>query len=192
MVASEATPWAKTGGLGDVVGALPAALRELGDEVAVVLPRYRGIPLENAQRVYDHAPVHLGITRYDTSIYRLDGEYPLYLVDCPPLYDRPSFYGQGSADYPDNHIRFAVFARAALIVARHLFATDIFHCHDWQAGTLPAYLHSTFAVDPAFLGTKTLFTIHNLGYQGLFPPEALEEAALDSCLYTPQGMEFFG
>ncbi len=95
-------------------------------------------------------------------------------------------------DYPDNHIRFAVFCRAALSVARVLFRTDIFHCHDWQTGLVPAYLRTTFASDPTFLGCKTLFTIHNLGYQGLFPKTALAEVALDPAVYRPDGMEFFG
>src|SRR5437763_1133611 len=95
-------------------------------------------------------------------------------------------------DYPDNHIRFAVFACAALGVARHLFLPDILHCHDWQAGLVPAYLRTTFASDPTFLGVKTLFTIHNLGYQGLFPPTALVDVALDPAVFRPAGMEFFG
>ena len=94
--------------------------------------------------------------------------------------------------YPDNHIRFAVFARAALTVARVLFRTQIFHCHDWQAGLVPALLRSSFATDPTFLGVKTLFTIHNLGYQGLFPKTALAEAGLEPEVYRPDGMEFFG
>src|SRR5437763_8488634 len=95
-------------------------------------------------------------------------------------------------DYPDNHIRFAVFARAALGVARYLFRPDILHCHDWQAGLVPAYLRSTFAADPTFAGVKTLFTIHNLGYQGLFPPSALAAAALDAGLFQMNGLEFYG
>src|SRR5207248_2829174 len=93
---------------------------------------------------------------------------------------------------PDNHIRFAVFSRAALAVARYLFRPDILHCHDWQSGLVPAYLRSTFAGDPTFAGVRTLFTIHNLGYQGLFPPSALPDAALDPALFHPGGVEFFG
>ena len=175
MVSSEAAPLAKTGGLADVVGSLPAALRALGDEVAVVVPRYGSIDPKRARRVWDRLAVYLGPARYDVAIYAAAAEYPLYLVDCPPLYDRKGFYGEAGVDYPDNHIRFAVFARAALAVARYLFRTDIFHCHDWQAGLVPAYLRTTFAGDPTFLGSKTLFTIHNLGYQGLFPKSALPE-----------------
>jgi starch synthase len=192
MIASECAPLAKTGGLADVLGALPAALQAMGEEVAVVIPRYGSIDLKTARRIYERLAVHLGPTRYDITIYQAPQEFPFYLVDCPPLYDRPGLYGEGGVDYPDNHIRFAVLARAALAVARWIFPADILHCHDWQAGLVPAYLRTTFATDPTFLGVRTLFTIHNLGYQGLFPKTALPEAALETGLYAPDGLEFFG
>ncbi len=192
MIASECAPLAKTGGLADVLGALPAALQAMGEEVAVVIPRYGSIDLKTARRIYDRLAVHLGPARYDITIYQAAQEFPVYLVDCPPLYDRPGLYGEAGVDYPDNHIRFAVLARAALAVARWIFPADILHCHDWQAGLVPAYLRTTFATDPTFLGVRTLFTVHNLGYQGLFPKAALAEAALDTALYAPDGLEFFG
>ncbi|MEO8595785.1 MAG: glycogen synthase GlgA [Candidatus Solibacter sp.] len=192
MISSEAAPFAKTGGLADVVGALPVALREFGDEVAVVIPRYGSIDLKRARRVWDNLPVFLGPAGYPVTIYQADAPYPLYLVDCPPLFDRKGFYGESGMDYTDNHIRFAVFCRAALGVARNLFRTDILHCHDWQAGLVPALLRTSLAGDPTFLGCRTLFTIHNLGYQGLFPRAALAEAGLDPAVFRPDGMEFFG
>jgi starch synthase len=192
MVSSEAAPLAKTGGLADVVGALPIALRSCGDEVGVVIPRYGSIDLKGLRRVYTDLPVFLGPTRFDTAIYQASAEFPFYLADCPKLYDRKGFYGEAGLDYPDNHIRFAVFARAALAVARYLFRTDVFHCHDWQSGLVPAYLRTTFSTDPTFFGVKTLFTIHNLGYQGLFPRTALAEVGLDAAVWRPDGMEFFG
>ena len=135
----------------------------------MVIPRYGSIDLRGARRVYDRLPVYLGADRYDTEVYQAPEEFPLYLVDCPPLFGRKGLYGESGVDYPDNHIRFAVFCRAALGVARNLFRCDILHCHDWQAGLVPTYLKSTYATDPTFFGVKTLFTIHNLGYQGLFP-----------------------
>jgi starch synthase len=192
MVSSECAPLAKTGGLADVVGALPTALREYGDEAAVVIPRYGSIDPSSSRLVYDRLAVHLGAARYDTTIYRAPADFPLYLVDCPPLFDRPGFYGSGGMDYGDNHIRFAVLARAALGVARYLFRPDLFHCHDWQAGLVPVYLRSTFAGDPTFAGIPTLFTIHNLGYQGLFSTAALAEAAIDPSFFHPGGLEFYG
>src|SRR5205085_4459257 len=136
--------------------------------------------------------VHFGPAVYETTIFQAPAPYPVYLVDCPPLFDRKGFYGENGLDYPDNHVRFAVFARAAMGVARHLFRTEIFHCHDWQSGLVPAYLRTTFAADPTFLGCRTLFTIHNLGYQGLFPKTALTEVALDPSLFRLDAMEFFG
>jgi len=192
MVSSEAAPLAKTGGLADVVGALPPALSACGDEVAVVIPRYGFIDVKGLRRVYDHLPVYLGPARYDTAIYFAPQEYTLYLVDCPALFDRKGLYGVDGQDYPDNHIRFAVLVRAALGIARFIFKTEVFHCHDWQAGLTAPYLQTTFATDPTFLGVKTLFTIHNLGYQGLFPKVALPEVALDPSVNRPDGMEFFG
>jgi starch synthase len=191
MVSSECAPLAKTGGLADVLAALPPALTEYGDQAAVVIPRYAAIDLRGARRVYDSLPVYLGPARYDTAIYQAPAEFPLYLVDAPLLYGRKGLYGESGLDYTDNHIRFAVFARAALGVARYLFQTDILHCHDWQSGLVPAYLRSLLSSDPTFAGVKTLFTIHNLGYQGLFPKTAMAEAAIDPKLFRPDGLEFF-
>ncbi len=192
MIASECAPLAKTGGLADVLGALPAALRARGEEVAVVIPRYASIDLKTARRVYDGLAVYLGPSRYDCAIYEAPAEFPLYVVDCPPLYQRKGLYGESGLDYPDNHIRFAVFARAAIAVVRFLFQADVLHCHDWQTGLVPAYLRTTFSTDPTFAGVRTLFTIHNLGYQGLFPKTALADAALDPALFHPDAVEFFG
>jgi len=193
MVSSEAAPLAKTGGLADVLGALPVALRETGDEAAVVIPRYGSIDLKGARRVYDQISIFLGTERHVVTLYQaVSSPFPLYLVDCPPLFDRKGFYGESGVDYPDNHIRFAVFARAALAVARVLYRTEIFHCHDWQSGLVPALLRSSFSTDPTFLGVKTLFTIHNLGYQGLFPKSALAEAGIEPSVFRPDGLEFFG
>ena len=146
MVSSEAAPLAKTGGLADVVGSLPPALRAFGDDVAVLIPRYGSIDLKGARRVYDRLSIYLGTNRYDASIYQTGSEYPVYLLNCPPLYDRPGFYGESGVVYPDNHIRFAVLAKAAFTVSRALFAADIFQCHDWQSELVPVYLHTGTAI----------------------------------------------
>jgi starch synthase len=192
MIASEAAPLIKTGGLGDVLGALPQALREFGHRVAVVIPRYGPIDLKGTRRVYDHIPIFLGPARHDTAIYQAGEEVPIFLVDCPPLYDRAGVYGEAGEDYPDNYIRFAVFARAALGVARFLFRPDVLHCHDWQAGLVPVYLRTVLAADPTFFAAKTLLTLHNLGYQGLFPKAVLPELALNGAGFRPDAMDFFG
>jgi starch synthase len=193
MVASEAAPFAKTGGLADVVGSLPAALNALGHDVAVLLPRYATVDLKNARRVYDALPIWLPPRQYDTSIYLMERETPFYFLDCPPLYDRPGFYGEDGVDYPDNHIRFAVLAQAALAFSRRVWRPDILHGHDWQAGLSPAYLRTIYANDPTFLGMRSLFTIHNLGYHGLFPVAALADIGLAGTEeFRPSGLEFFG
>jgi starch synthase len=193
MVASEAAPFAKTGGLADVVGSLPAALQSLGHEVAVLLPRYATVDLKKARRVYDTLPIWLPPERYDTTLYVIERETPFYFVDYPPLYDRPGIYGEDGLDYPDNHIRFAVLAQAALAFCRRVWRPDILHAHDWQAGLAPAYLRTIYGNDPTFLGMHSLFTIHNLGYQGLFPTAALAEIGLAGTEeFGPGGLEFFG
>jgi len=192
MVASEAAPFAKTGGLADVVGALPAALRDSGCEVAVLMPRYRRIELTSARRVYDSLPIWLGATVYETSLYQADAGTTFYFLEAPALYDRDGLYGDASGDYPDNAVRFAVLSRAALAVARRVFRPQILHCHDWQTALAPVYLRNVFNYDPTFLGMKTLLTIHNLGYQGLFPPSVLARIGLDRQLFSTDGLEFYG
>jgi starch synthase len=192
MVASEAAPFAKTGGLADVVGSLPAALRAFDCEVAVLIPRYRGIDLTSAKRVYDTLAIWLGGVTHQASLYLADAPTPTYFLDAPALYDREGYYGDSSGDYPDNAVRFAVLSRAALAVARRVFRPDILHCHDWQAGLAPVYLRSVFSYDPTFAGIKTLFTIHNLGYPGVFPPSVLPQIGLDGRVFNIDGLEFFG
>src|SRR2546430_2186106 len=114
MVASEARPFAKTGGLADVVGSLPAALHALGEDVAVLMPRYRGVAVDGARRIYDYLPIWLGGVSFITSVYQVVDPIPYYFLDCPELYDREGLYGASRGDYPDNHIRFGVLCRAAL------------------------------------------------------------------------------
>jgi starch synthase len=189
MVASEATPFAKTGGLADVLGSLPPALVRAGDEVAVVLPKYRVAETGDAQPVYLAMPLWVGPHAYRVDILQLIHRgVKHFFVDCPPLYDRPEIYGV----YPDNHIRFALLSQAALGIARHLFRPSVLHVHDWQTGLVPPYLRSNFASDPTFLGIHTLLTIHNLGYQGNYPRAAFADLGLDPGLYNPSGLEFWG
>lgn len=193
MVASEATPFSKTGGLADVIGALPAALKQLGHEVAVITPAYRSNHYPGPVReVYRN--LHIAIERgFNVDIHQvIERDVPFYFVDCPPLFDRAGLYGEGGSDYPDNHIRFAVFSMAALAAARHLFHPQVIHCHDWQSGLVPVYIRQFFQGDPHILGTKVLFTIHNLGYQGLFPGSVVPQIAISPSLFTPAGLEFYG
>jgi len=189
MVASEATPFVKTGGLADVLGSLPRALVRLGDEVGVVLPKYRVAEAREAEPVWLAMPLWVGSHHYAVDIYRLIYRGVHYFfVDCPPLYDRAEIYGS----YPDNHIRFALLSQAALGIARNLFRPAVLHAHDWQTGLVAPYLRTTFAGDPTFFGLRTLLTIHNLGYQGNFPAAAFADLGLDPGLYHPGGLEFWG
>jgi starch synthase len=189
MVASEATPFVKTGGLADVLGSLPRALVRLGDEVGVVLPKYRVAEAREAEPVWLAMPLWVGSHHYAVDISRLIYRGVHYFfVDCPPLYDRAEIYGS----YPDNHIRFALLSQAALGIARNLFRPAVLHAHDWQTGLVAPYLRTTFAGDPTFFGLRSLLTIHNLGYQGNFPAAAFADLGLDPGLYHPGGLEFWG
>jgi len=193
MVGSEASPFVKTGGLGDVLGALPAALVRRGDEVAVVLPRYRSVQIPHSDRIWYSMPLGLGAHRFTIAVDQVMWHGVRYLfVDCPPLYDRAGIYNQSGADYTDNHIRFGLLNQAALGIARNIFRPDVFHAHDWQAGLLPLYLRAEFSGDPTFFGMKCILTIHNLGYQGNFPAWTLGDLGLDPSLYHPEGLEFYG
>ncbi len=200
MVSSEVSPWAKSGGLADVLGALPKALADLGYHVAVVVPRYMNAADSAATRVIDRMPVPLGDRQVEVGVWEMSGasgvgSVSLYFVENAALYgpqDRAGLYGDAEGDYPDNHIRFAVLARAALEISRHLFHADVFHCHDWQASLLPVFLRETLAGDPEFSAARTLLTIHNLGYQGLFDAPLLSETGLGDYLFNPSQLEFWG
>ncbi|PYV66014.1 MAG: glycogen synthase GlgA [Acidobacteria bacterium] len=194
FVASECVPFSKTGGLADVVGALPRALAAAGHEVSVYLPRYR------LTRITDERTVVQSITVPFDDQYRfcsiLTGAgYPgvrFYFVDYPPFFDRDGLYGTAAGDFPDNAERFALFCRAVLEGSKILGVPDIFHCHDWQSALVPILLRTQYAEDPAFLNTGLVFTIHNMGYQGLFPPEILPLLMLPWDLFTISKMEYFG
>ena len=193
MVASEATPFAKTGGLADVLGGLPPALAASGEQVAVVIPDYRQNVYPNPPAIaYRNLWIPIG-PGFMTDLYQTtERGVTFYFVHCPALFDRDGIYASGGIDFPDNYLRFAVLSMAGLAVARYLFPTNIIHTHDWQAALAPVYLREHFQADPTFIGVKTLFTIHNLGYQGIFAPKALSEIGLNPALFNPSQLEFFG
>jgi starch synthase len=197
-VASEVAPYAKTGGLADVVGALPSALSQLGVEVTVVAPRYGSVNPEKLGLARWLRPVQvpLGAGSIDVGVY--EGRPPgganvrLYLVDHPPSFDREGIYGApGGSDYPDNAERFTILGRAALAVCAMIEGgwPHIIHGHDWQSG--PALLYARGATGD-LAAPKCVFTIHNLAYQGLFPASVVDELGLPRELYTPDGYEFYG
>jgi len=193
MITSEAAPFAKTGGLADVLGALPPALAKLGEEVAVVMPRYGSVPIDGSTRIADAMALTVGPNAFTVAIDQVEREGVRYLfVDCPPLYARAGVYSEEGVAYVDNHIRFALLNQAALEIGRSIFRPDIFHAHDWPGGLMAPYLRENHASDPDFVGGKTVITIHNLGYQGNFPAVVLSDLGLSSALFHPDGLEFWG
>lgn len=193
MITSEAAPFAKTGGLADVLGALPPALAKLGEEVAVVMPRYESVPLYGSTRISDAMPLSVGPNAFTAAIEQVEREGVRYLfVDCPELYARPGIYSEDGVAYVDNHIRFALLNQAALEIGRSIFRPNIFHAHDWPGGLLAPYLRENYGSDPDFAGAKSIITIHNLGYQGNFPAASISDLGLSPTLFHPGGLEFWG
>jgi len=196
MVASEAAPFAKTGGLADVVGSLPLALHALGHDVRLVMPWYRAVRrvTGNVRLNRRKLSIPMGDHVYQAG-YRT-GEIkgvPVYFIDVPELYDRPELYGEHGLDYPDNAERFGLLSRAALELVRQLkFVPDVIHAHDWQAGLVPVYLQQQRTHDAFFARTSSLFTIHNLGYQGVFPLETGRTLGLDEPFLNSDGLEYHG
>jgi len=181
FVASEVAPFAKTGGLGDVAGALPRALRAAAGahDVRVVMPFYARVKgAENAELVIREAAVDLGHLRIVFSVLKVDlpgTDVPVYLVRCPGLYGRQGIY---TTDH-DEHLRFTVLSWAALVICQRLgFAPDIVHCNDWQSALIPVLLKTMFAWDQLFTKTRTVLTIHNIGHQGSFDAGILPQTGL--------------
>jgi starch synthase len=194
FVASECVPFSKTGGLADVVGALPKALAALGHQVSVYVPRYRQTKLTDPQTVLRSITVPFDDKYRFASVVSAGsgGGVRLYFLDYPPYFDREALYGTSAGDYPDNAERYYLFTRGVLEASKILGVPHVFHCHDWQSALLPVMLRTEYAEDPAFREVGTVFTIHNMGYQGLFPPDILPLLMLPWDLFTISKMEFFG
>ena len=193
IIGSEAVPFAKTGGLADVLGALPPALARLGWDVTLALPRYRGV---SAGTLVEQFPGDGRRLRPRGRLLRsadcADGARAL-LVDCPDLFDREALYGVDSADYPDNPRRFAMLVRAALeFAARRGIAPSVVHAHDWQAGLAPVYLKTLYAAHPVLGGMPSVFTIHNLAYQGVFDADWLPRLDLGWEQFAIDRLEYWG
>ncbi len=192
MIGSEALPFSKTGGLADVLGALPPALARLGWDVTLAVPRYRGT---TAGTLVERAPIALGAFHADVGFF----EAPLVpgarvvLIDEPTLYDRDALYATAAGDYPDNPRRFALLVRAAFeFVTRRHSRPSIVHAHDWQGGLAGPYLRTSFANHETLGGVPSVFTIHNMAYQGLFEPDWLPRLDLPWSLAGMGHMEYWG
>ncbi len=198
LATSEAVPFAKTGGLADVCGALPLELAKLGHEPAVILPAYRqtrlaGVPIESTGVHFD---VPIGTKTVSGTFLKSHlphSSVPVYLVEQDHYYDRPGLYTEDGQDYRDNCERFVFFSRAVLEAIRHLdLHVDVIHANDWQTGLVPAYLNIEYRGVPGYEHIGTLFTIHNMSYQGIFWHWDMLLTGLDWKYFNWHQMEFFG
>ncbi len=197
FVASEAVPFSKTGGLADVAGALPRALKRLGCDVQVVLPFYRstresGIAFEPCLQ---DVPVEVEGEDLPAAVLRAEMEdgVPCWFVRRDELYDRAYLYGTPEGEYPDNALRFVYFCKSAFSLCESLaYAPDILHCHDWQTALAPAYLRHLYSGSSLFRRTRSLLTVHNLAYQGVFPAADFPKTGLAEAFFSVDGIEFWG
>jgi starch synthase len=196
FAASECVPFAKTGGLADVVGALAPEMAKLGHTVSVYLPLYARVRLQiKGELKYAVQSITIPFEYYNRFVGIVDGGkrdgVQYYFVDCPELFDRQELYGTRSGDYPDNAERFGLYCRAVLEATKQLGVPDVFHVHDWQAAMVPVYLRTVYASDPMLRGAATVLTIHNAGYQGKFPPVTTERLLLPWDIFTMDKLEQF-
>jgi starch synthase len=205
IAASEAVPYAKTGGLADVVGTLPLELVKLGHRVTLILPGYRNVVAGyRSSRSVAKFPIPILGKSIEVSLEEVlvpvsTGQHQLriLLVRYDPYFDRPGLYQEQHRDYPDNLERFAVFCRAILEAIQFLSdsrgeAVDVLHLHDWQTSLCAVYLQARAYKHKAFSRLKTVCTIHNIGYQGIFPGEEFAKTGLPPAVFSPGGLEFYG
>ena len=192
FVAPEGLPYSKTGGLADVVEALPKALASMGNEVAVLLPRYRG------NRITSTMISSVTVTLGDKLRFPAIAEAPslggvrYFLVDDPGFFDREQLYGETGVDYPDNAGRFCEFSRVAIEFMKRVWLPDVVHCHDWQTALIPVLLRTQHIDDPVMRSLPVVLTVHNLAYQGVFPKEMLKALSLPESLFAFDRLEFWG
>ena len=196
LAASECVPFAMTGGLAEVVGALGPEMVKLGHEVTVYLPLYARVrPHLEGELKYVVRSITIPFENYNRFVGIVDGGtrdgVKYYFVDCPELYDRQELYGTRTGDYPDNAERFGLFCRAVLEAAKQLGVPDVFHVHDWQAAMLPVYLRTVYASDPVLRPAAVVLTIHNAAYQGKFPPKTTEQLLLPWDIFKMDKLEHF-
>lgn len=196
QTASECVPFAKTGGLADVVAALSLALKKKRHDVRIILPKYKKINAEEfgLKPVPGHFFIPLGDRFEMASLWetKLKNSIPVYFVENEKYFGREEFYRTQAADYEDNDERFIFFSRAVLEAAKFLdFRPDIVHSHDWQSGLIPVYLKTLYRIDAFFYKTASVFTIHNMAYQGQFPKESLFLAGFGWHEFTPDKLEFY-
>ena len=196
FISSEAVPYAKTGGLADVAGALPKALEKLGCEVKLFIPKYSRIDEIKHELYYNWeiGEIKIKINDEFRSVHLHQGKIPgsnieVNFIDCPYYFFRNSIY---TNDFDEDE-RFILFSRGVIEVINKLgWSPDILHCNDWQTGLIPLFIKDHYKGYKIFNNTATLFTIHNIGYQGLFPKKSLLNADIDTRYFFPEGpVEFY-
>lgn len=197
IVSSEVSPFARTRELADVTGMLSIALHKLGHDVRIITPKYKvmdELDLELPQAIEDMGvPISNRIEQSVVLEGKLADTVPVYFLKNDMYYQRDQLYGDSQGDYPDNAERFIYFSRSILEVCKRLnFFPDVLHCHDWQTGLVPIYLRQLHKTDPAFARTASVYTIHNLGYQGLFWHYDMHLTGLGWELFTPDSLEYYG
>ncbi len=183
ICASEVVPFAKTGGLADVAGALPLELELLNQEVIIIMPRYKAIqePKFSIQRL-----------KLDISYSVIGKNIKVYFIENDQYFKRDGLYGDKTGDFKDNLDRFSYYSRRTLELLKEInFRADIIHCHDWQSALIPIYLKTLYIDNPFYQNIKTIFTIHNIGYQGLFSKDEFPKLGIDSKFFNMEMLEFY-
>ena len=197
FLSPEVVPFAKSGGLGDVAGSLPLSLKRLKVDVRIAMPFYRVVMEGNFKKriIIKDLIIPLGAEKLNANIFEtLLEDIPVYLIERDDMYDRPYLYGNKRGDFYDNIERFSFFSHAALRLSEDLgFTPDIIHCNDWQTGIVPALLKGPYRTSRTLSNSSSLFTIHNMGYQGIFPREKLSITGLpEAGFFHPEGLEYWG
>lgn len=200
FVSPEVVPFSKTGGLADVSGALPVELASEGNEVIVYSPLYKSVD----NRKYNIVPIKRSIfvpiagkmesiDLYESLNFKPNPHIRFLFLSCEKYFLRDHLYGEGDKDYPDNHERFGLFSRSVFDVLRAInFQPDIIHCNDWQTGIVPVYHRLIYSQDSFFLKARTLITIHNMAYQGLFDASTMDTLMLSWSLFNFRELEYYG
>lgn len=199
---SEVTPFSKTGGLADVSGSLPKALAEAGCDIRIITPKYAGVTDTNQKlnTLIESIEVRVGDRIEKGGLYesRLpDSDVPVYFVSNEGYFIRKGLYGEAGEDYEDNIERFSFFSMAVLYSVYHLgWKPDVIHCNDWQTALIPLYLKTPIKdadlLQDYYKQSGTLFTIHNLGYQGMFSKEEFPALGLAKSIFSINGIEYYG
>ena len=196
FAASECVPYVKTGGVAEVVGALPKELVRQGHQVTVYVPLYRQVQKHLKDRKLAIRSLTIPFSYYNRFVTVVNGGISegvqFYFIDCPELFDREFIYETASGDYADNAERFGLFCRAVLDSTKQLGVPDVFHIHGWPAGVLAILLRTVYYFDPVLKNVACLLTIHNSDRQGWFPRETVENLLLPWDVYTPDRAEFYG